>query len=222
MKTTLNDGSSLLFSIFRLRFINNIFCYCLTEGDVYRSRSILGLANDVNETLAETLDLNTTTESTTTDSFTYIPSNGLKNCTRAAIFELPSDGFTREQRQKGWIAIHILFACYCFWFLASICDDYFVPAIQSICSCKWMPTFWMIELNFRKLKQFSLPRLQLERRCRGGHFHGCSCIKPWIVHQLRRNVHYEKWPGRWCNCWIGRFQCTCRSCLLWTLCWQGI
>lgn len=50
------------------------------------------------------------------------------------ILELPSDGLTREQRQKGWIAIHIALACYCFWLIATICDDYFVPAIEGICS----------------------------------------------------------------------------------------
>lgn len=111
----------------------------LTESDVYRSRSILGLTNDVNGTLteAEIQILNsTTTESTTTTRKPINPSHAPKNCTRAAILEVPSDGFTRDQRKQGWIAVHILLACYLFWFLASICDDYFVPAIQSICSCK--------------------------------------------------------------------------------------
>ncbi|XP_036338589.1 sodium/potassium/calcium exchanger 4-like [Rhagoletis pomonella] len=55
------------------------------------------------------------------------------NCTPAAILEFPSDGLTRTQRQHGWIVLHILLALYCFWLLAVICDDYFLPAIELIC-----------------------------------------------------------------------------------------
>ncbi|XP_053687793.1 sodium/potassium/calcium exchanger 3-like [Sabethes cyaneus] len=56
-----------------------------------------------------------------------------RNCTPAAIFEFPSDGFTREDRRHGWILVHLLIACYCFWLLAIVCDDYFVPAIELMC-----------------------------------------------------------------------------------------
>ncbi|KAG4080332.1 hypothetical protein HA402_010824 [Bradysia odoriphaga] len=59
-----------------------------------------------------------------------------KNCTRAAILEFPSDGLNRYQRTHGWIAVHILIACYCFWLLAIVCDDYFVPAIGIMCFSK--------------------------------------------------------------------------------------
>ncbi|XP_063918132.1 sodium/potassium/calcium exchanger 3-like [Zophobas morio] len=55
------------------------------------------------------------------------------NCTPAAINEFPSDGFTRAQRQNGWIALHVLLACYLFTLLAIVCDDYFVPAIKKFC-----------------------------------------------------------------------------------------
>ncbi|XP_055698635.1 sodium/potassium/calcium exchanger 3-like isoform X2 [Phlebotomus papatasi] len=55
------------------------------------------------------------------------------NCTPAAILEFPSDGLTREQRQSGWIAIHVILVCYLFWLLAVVCDEYFVPAIESMC-----------------------------------------------------------------------------------------
>lgn len=102
----------------------------MTEGVVHRSRSILGLES-TNEPLTQT-------------EYTPIPEilpdnteHEQKNCTKAAILELPPDGFTRAERKQGWIIIHILLACYCFWFLASICDDYFVPSIQSICSGKF-------------------------------------------------------------------------------------
>lgn len=89
-------------------------------GETYRSRKTLGLnASDIdNEVIDQTLSKSR---------------NPI--CTPAAILELPSDGFTRENRQNGWIMIHALIACYCFWLLATICDEYFVPAIEVICSC---------------------------------------------------------------------------------------
>ncbi|XP_037036728.1 sodium/potassium/calcium exchanger 3-like isoform X2 [Bradysia coprophila] len=61
------------------------------------------------------------------------PAQKSRNCTRAAILEFPSDGLNRNQRTHGWIAVHILIACYCFWLLAIVCDDYFVPAIGIMC-----------------------------------------------------------------------------------------
>lgn len=94
----------------------------MTETTVHRSRNILGLVDTENQTEANTV------EST---------NHNHKNCNEPAIFEIPSDGFTREQRQHGWVAVHVVLAIYCFWFLATICDEYFVPCIQSICSCKF-------------------------------------------------------------------------------------
>lgn len=58
------------------------------------------------------------------------------NCTAAAIFEFPSDGFTRQQRQHGWVVLHFVLACYGFVLLAIVCDDYFVPTIKRICDGK--------------------------------------------------------------------------------------
>ncbi|XP_026463670.1 sodium/potassium/calcium exchanger 3-like [Ctenocephalides felis] len=55
------------------------------------------------------------------------------NCTPAAILDFPSDGFTREQRRQGWALVHAVIAFYCFWLLALVCDDYFVPAIEMLC-----------------------------------------------------------------------------------------
>lgn len=60
------------------------------------------------------------------------------NCTKAAIHEFPPDGFTRAQRQRGWFMLHIALSCYCFWLLAIVCDDYFVPAMESMCSSKFL------------------------------------------------------------------------------------
>lgn len=75
-------------------------------------------------------------ESTTTANIVPSTIDPHKNCTNAAILELPSDGFTRDQRQHGWIMIHVLMACYCFWLLATICNEYFVPAIEGMCCSK--------------------------------------------------------------------------------------
>lgn len=97
----------------------------LTESNVHRSRNILGLVETENQTESNTATVDAT-------------NHAHKNCNEPAIFEIPSDGFTREQRQHGWIAVHAVLAIYCFWFLATICDDYFVPCIQSICSCKFL------------------------------------------------------------------------------------
>lgn len=56
-----------------------------------------------------------------------------RNCTSPGVDEFPSDGFTRKQRQHGWIFLHCIMACYCFWLLAIVCDDYFVPSIGLLC-----------------------------------------------------------------------------------------
>uniref|UniRef100_A0A0K8UR66 Putative sodium/potassium/calcium exchanger CG1090 n=1 Tax=Bactrocera latifrons TaxID=174628 RepID=A0A0K8UR66_BACLA len=61
-----------------------------------------------------------------------------ENCTAPAILEFPTDGLTRTERQHGWITVHILLALYCFWLLAVICDDYFLPAIELICQALQM------------------------------------------------------------------------------------
>ncbi|XP_058461269.1 sodium/potassium/calcium exchanger 3-like [Malaya genurostris] len=96
-------------------------------------RHLLEILQDQVEVF-EPADIELVTEAFTEGSVT--PEAGWfpgRNCTPAAIFEFPSDGFTREDRRHGWIVIHLLIACYCFWLLATVCDDYFVPAIESMC-----------------------------------------------------------------------------------------
>ena len=48
--------------------------------------------------------------------------------------EFPADLFTKEQRLKGAIIIHIIVMCYVFGLLAVVCDDYFVLSLYHICS----------------------------------------------------------------------------------------
>lgn len=105
------------------------------EGDHYLIRKPLGLNN--NSVIDNVLDsndddatLNQTNKNGGLDPNEVLP---IKNCTRAAILELPPDGLTRDERQHGWIVIHLLLACYCFWLLATICNEYFVPAIEAMC-----------------------------------------------------------------------------------------
>ncbi|XP_068619547.1 sodium/potassium/calcium exchanger 5-like [Battus philenor] len=56
-----------------------------------------------------------------------------RNCTPAAILEFPPDGLTRLQRKSGFVLIHCVLAVYCFLLLGTVCEQYFVPAIETIC-----------------------------------------------------------------------------------------
>ncbi|XP_076868069.1 sodium/potassium/calcium exchanger 3 [Brachyhypopomus gauderio] len=61
---------------------------------------------------------------------------GIENHTleppRAAIHEFPEDIFTKEQRKRGAVLLHVLCAIYMFYALAIVCDDYFVPSLEKI------------------------------------------------------------------------------------------
>ncbi|KAG9346523.1 hypothetical protein JZ751_006834 [Albula glossodonta] len=58
----------------------------------------------------------------------------------AAIHEFPEDIFTKEQRRRGAVLLHVLCvsnrnqqkAIYMFYALAIVCDDYFVPSLEKI------------------------------------------------------------------------------------------
>jgi len=97
-----------------------------TQNDtnrIYKNRKLLGLGKNLiveNE-----------------NSISFLSGDEKLNCTPAAIFEFPSDGLTKYERTHGWIIVHILLACYCFWLLAIVCDDYFVPAIDTLCESKY-------------------------------------------------------------------------------------
>lgn len=101
--------------------------------------SIFKAASNFQHRLLLSLQLNETTENpiqfTQPHNNSHTP-NSFQNCTQPSIFEFPSDGFTRTQRRHGWVALHILMSCYCFWLLAIVCDDYFVPAMESMCQCE--------------------------------------------------------------------------------------
>ena len=54
------------------------------------------------------------------------------NCTDAAIEEFPRFPLNADQRAKGGIALNIIIALYLIIALGTICDDYFVPALEMI------------------------------------------------------------------------------------------
>lgn len=107
-----------------------------TRRNYVFNRKLLGVNETAfigNETIPEVI----TEVTIINDEITTVTSKPVKNCTRAAIMDFPSDGLNRHQRRHGWIALHILIACYCFWLLAIVCDDYFVPAIGIMCFSKY-------------------------------------------------------------------------------------
>ncbi|KAL5275048.1 hypothetical protein ACFFRR_001182 [Megaselia abdita] len=59
--------------------------------------------------------------------------NGI-NCTLPAIDDFPRDIFSNEERTSGYMVLHIIGSLYLFLALAVVCDEYFVPAVEKICS----------------------------------------------------------------------------------------
>lgn len=56
------------------------------------------------------------------------------NCTQPAIDDFPRDLFTEQQRQSGAVVLHAICSLYLFLALAVVCDKYFVPAVEKICT----------------------------------------------------------------------------------------
>ncbi|XP_047524809.1 sodium/potassium/calcium exchanger 4 [Pieris napi] len=60
--------------------------------------------------------------------------SNIRNCTPPAIDDFPSGLFTELQRQHGAIVIHALISIYLFLALAVVCEKFFVPAVDRICT----------------------------------------------------------------------------------------
>ncbi|XP_046977385.1 sodium/potassium/calcium exchanger 4 isoform X1 [Vanessa cardui] len=58
----------------------------------------------------------------------------LRNCTPPAIDDFPAGFFTEIQRQHGAIVLHAFISIYLFLALAVVCDKFFVPAVDRICT----------------------------------------------------------------------------------------
>jgi len=112
------------------------------------------------------------------------------NCTPPAIDEFPSDGLSRTGRKSGWIAIHILIALYCFWFLAVICDDYFIPALEQICASTVLKTLFLC-YNLQEYLT-TLYRYAFAKGCGGCHNYGSSNFIPRAIYEYYRDICYER------------------------------
>lgn len=109
-----------------------------TEPVTGHANGINDISNSTSRPSDDLLRINLSAIERTASDPNQIPT---RDCVQAAILELPSDGLTRGDRQHGWIMIHVLLACYCFWMLAVICNEYFVPAIEAMCSSKCSTKF---------------------------------------------------------------------------------
>ncbi|XP_039763363.1 sodium/potassium/calcium exchanger 3 isoform X4 [Pararge aegeria] len=58
----------------------------------------------------------------------------IRNCTPPAIDDFPPGLFTELQRQHGAIVLHAFISIYLFLALAVVCDKFFVPAVDRICT----------------------------------------------------------------------------------------
>ncbi|OXA44472.1 sodium/potassium/calcium exchanger 4 [Folsomia candida] len=61
------------------------------------------------------------------------------NCTPPSIDDFPDDVFTQNERRHGWVVLHGLASLYIFYALALVCDEYFVPCIESMCTGLHLP-----------------------------------------------------------------------------------
>lgn len=60
-------------------------------------------------------------------------SKSVKNCMKPDIEQFPKGFSTQKQRIHGLVLLHFLIAFYMFIALSIVCDNYFVPALESIC-----------------------------------------------------------------------------------------
>ncbi|KAJ9594327.1 hypothetical protein L9F63_014244 [Diploptera punctata] len=55
-------------------------------------------------------------------------------CMNSSASEFPDDFFTDYQRTHGALILHFLLAVYCFTLVAVVCDKYFLPSVECICT----------------------------------------------------------------------------------------
>lgn len=56
----------------------------------------------------------------------------LFKCIPSGITSFPGDFFTQEQRREGGILIHMMLTAYICAMIAVVCDDYFIPSLDTI------------------------------------------------------------------------------------------
>ncbi|XP_046422704.1 sodium/potassium/calcium exchanger 4-like [Neodiprion fabricii] len=57
-----------------------------------------------------------------------------ENCTERSFYDFPTDLFTRAQREQGAAALHFFAGVYAFFMVALVCNDYFLPSVDCICT----------------------------------------------------------------------------------------
>lgn len=65
---------------------------------------------------------------------------GVPDCVSPSIHEFPRDLFSQEERQNGWVIVHVLITAYLCATLAMVCDEYFVPSLEHISDYLKIPT----------------------------------------------------------------------------------
>jgi sodium/potassium/calcium exchanger 5 len=58
----------------------------------------------------------------------------MPDCMASSVDDFPDDLFDLHQRNNGAIIFHLLLALYCFTMLAIVCNDYFLPSVDCICT----------------------------------------------------------------------------------------
>jgi hypothetical protein len=56
------------------------------------------------------------------------------DCINSSYSDFPDDLFSISQKQNGAIVFHFILALYCFTVVAIVCNDYFLPAVDCICT----------------------------------------------------------------------------------------
>jgi hypothetical protein len=52
----------------------------------------------------------------------------------SSVSDFPDDLFDFEERKNGAIIVHVFLALYCFTIIAVVCNDYFLPSVDCICT----------------------------------------------------------------------------------------
>ena len=60
-------------------------------------------------------------------------------CRNSSISEFPEDLFVESQRKNGAVILHFILALYCFTLIAIVCNNYFLPSVDCICTDLSLP-----------------------------------------------------------------------------------
>ncbi|XP_023715513.1 sodium/potassium/calcium exchanger 4 isoform X2 [Cryptotermes secundus] len=58
----------------------------------------------------------------------------VQDCMNSSVSDFPDDLFDFKERKNGAIIVHFFLALYCFTIIAVVCNDYFLPSVDCICT----------------------------------------------------------------------------------------